>query len=119
MEKKIIILISIIVFSAFIASIYFSSKPETKFKVFKYITPEDYFKNKNLSTSTSTNLLTSSTTPTNDDNNVKTKDNNTCEESKKVFIYPDMPCLGFSDDAMMPAMSCGVILNNIDVSYSN
>lgn len=106
MEKIIIILIFIIVFSLIVASIY-SSKTETTFKVYNDITPFDYFKKKNSSTITST----SSTAAIE-------KEDNTCEESERVFIYPDIPCLGFSENAMMPAMSCGVVLNNIDVSYS-
>lgn len=32
------------------------------------------------------------------------------------IISPDMPCLGFKKQSM-PPMSCGTVLNNIDVKY--
>lgn len=108
MEKIIIILIFVVLFSLIIGSLYTSTIKSVKnFTVYNDITPLDYFKNSTLSSSTSSPLIT-----------MAENKEGTCNESEKIYIYPDMPCLGFTEDAMMPAMSCGVVLNNIDVSYS-
>lgn len=111
MEKLIITLIFIIVSCLIIASIIYSTNNKA-FKVYSNIDPATYFKN--LYSSSSPTELQNSTTIQEPELKPVVKPDK-CDE---VVLYPDMPCLGFTTDAMTPAMSCGVVLDNIDVSYS-